>query len=199
MKRGPLPSPDFERQVKKTDIAGEFEDAIIADITNLSAVVDALALLAGTQVMTASGIATGSTADLIAHGANIYIIDGVQYYLAANAAGVAWAGGEVAVPQNTHGAFRLEVGADGTLDIVEAADNVTGYASAVLALAGLPAIQADHVSLGTVTVVNTAAAFTPDTTEFSAGTVTAVYAEPETVFESLVAALPTIVIPSPSC
>ena len=89
------------------------------------------------------------------------------------AAGTALAGSTI--PQNLYGAFRFQIGVDETLDLVAATDNVTGYASAVLALAGLPAIEAGHVSVGTVTVFHTdAGGFIPGTTDLDAvGTVVA--------------------------
>ena len=82
------------------------------------------------------------------------------------------------VPQNKYGAFRFEIGADETLDLVPADDNVTGYDSAVLALADLPAVGANHAVVGTFTVINTdVAGFIPGTTALDAGTVTVVYAD----------------------
>jgi allantoicase len=71
----------------------------------------------------------------------------------------------------------LEVGVDGTIDEIGATDNATGYASAALAVAGLPAVQTDHARLGYATVIHTGADFVGGTTEWTASGVTAVYVD----------------------
>jgi hypothetical protein len=187
---GPRPNPDFSNQVAASDAYDALATLVNANVDIIGSIAAGLSLLTGNQIMTAPGLAAGSTADLIAHGTTVFIIGGSAHVLTAAAAGVAWGGTESTVPKDTYGAFRLEVGADGTVDIVEAADNDTGYDSAALALAGLPAIQANHASLGTVTVTHTdAGGFVPDTTELGAEGVTAVFTDGTTLFESIVAAL----------
>ncbi|OQC20778.1 MAG: hypothetical protein BWX71_02524 [Deltaproteobacteria bacterium ADurb.Bin072] len=101
-----------------------------------------------------------------------YMINGVMYYVAsAETAPVD------TIPQNKYGAWALEVGTDGTIDEIGATDNATGYASAALAVAGLPAVQADHARLGYATVIKSDGEFTGGTTEWTAAGVTAVYVD----------------------
>ncbi len=99
------------------------------------------------------------------------------------AAGTALSGDNV--PEDTYGAWRLEIGDDDTVDIVPATDNATGYASAELAIAGLPAVSADHASLGVVTAMNDVGAFQPGVTSLSDGDVTATYTDADTLFEEI--------------
>ncbi len=82
------------------------------------------------------------------------------------------------VPQNTYGAWRLEIDVDGTVSIQAAGDNSTGYATVGLAVQGLPAESSTKAAMGYVTAINTAAAgFVPGTTSLSAGTVTATFTD----------------------
>ena len=101
-----------------------------------------------------------------------YMINGVMYYVAsAETAPVD------TVPINKYGAWALEVGTNGTIDEIGAAANTTGYASAALAVAGLPAVQTDHARLGYATVIHTGADFVGGTTEWSTAGVTEVYTD----------------------
>jgi hypothetical protein len=104
-----------------------------------------------------------------------YLIGSTYYFRAAVAAGTALSGSNV--PDGTYGAWALEIGANGTIDIIAATDNATGYGSASLAIAGLPAVAASHVRIGTVTAMNAGAVFIPGTTALDAGTVTEAYAD----------------------
>lgn len=101
-----------------------------------------------------------------------YMINGVMYYVAsAETAPVD------TVPINKYGAWALEVGTNGTIDEIGAAANTTGYASAALAVAGLPAVQTDHARLGYATVIHTGADFVGGTTAWTTAGVTAVYVD----------------------
>ena len=101
-----------------------------------------------------------------------YMINGVMYYVAsAETAPVD------TVPINKYGAWALEVGTNGTIDEIGAAANTTGYASAALAVAGLPAVQTDHARLGYATVIHTGADFVGGTTEWTTAGVTEVYTD----------------------
>ncbi len=101
-----------------------------------------------------------------------YMINGVMYYVAsAETAPVD------TIPQNKYGAWALEVGTNGTIDEIGAAANTTGYASAALAVAGLPAVQTDHARLGYATVIHTGADFVGGTTEWTTAGVTEVYTD----------------------
>lgn len=157
----------------------------ITDLTTL--VNDIRAKLKGDYILNATGLGVGSTAANVASIAFDFIINGVGYKKAAVAAGTALSGDDI--PDGTYGAWRLEIGADGTVDIIEAADNATGYASAVLAVAGLPAVSADHASMGVVTASNAGAVFDPGTTELSHANVTEAYTDGDTAFEAIGAAV----------
>ncbi len=82
------------------------------------------------------------------------------------------------IPQSKYGAYRLEIGPDGTIEIVEAEANATGYVTAAQAVAGLEVESSDNCCMGYITVINTAAVFVPGTTSLSTGgTVTATYTD----------------------
>lgn len=176
--RGPYPSPVMQDAMKETK-------ALIDALQTLTN--DIRAKLKGDYIISTTGLGIGSTPANVANIAFDFGINGIVYKKAAITAGTALSGDDV--PQSTYGAWRLEVGANGTADIIEAAANATGYASAALAIAGLPALSADHVSMGVVTAINSAAAFVPGTTDLDAGTVTDTYADGETMFEAIGAAV----------
>jgi len=120
-------------------------------------------------------LAVGSTATAVSNGAFNFQINGRSYAKAAVAAGTA--PGNDVVPQSTYGAVAFDIGINGTIDVIEAGANATGYATAVLAIAGIAAVAADHVRMGTVTVIKSDGAFTFGTTELSAANVTEVYTD----------------------
>lgn len=127
-------------------------------------------------------LAIGSTAANVSNVAFEYVINGNLYNKAAVAAGTA--PGNDVVPQSTYGAVALDIGADGTIDAVEAAANATGYASAALAVAGLPAVAADHARMGWVTVTKSDGAFTFGTTDLDAANVTAAYTDAPSIIDN---------------
>lgn len=143
--------------------------------------------LQGNYLLTDPSLGVGSAATNVASGAFYYSIGGNMYLKAAVAAGTA--PGNDVVPEDTYGAVALDIGADGTIDVVEASGNATGYASAALAIAGLAACASDHVRIGTVTVMKSDGAFTFGTTELSATNVTAVYNDATTMFNAIGAAV----------
>lgn len=134
---------------------------------------DVLKILAGDYLVTTPTLAIGSTPANVSTVAFTFVVNGVQYQKSAVAAGTA--PGNDVIPQNTYGAVALDIGADGTIDVIEAADNATGYASAALAVAGIAAVAADHVRLGTVSVIKTDGAFTFGTTSLADAAATVVY------------------------
>jgi hypothetical protein len=85
--------------------------------------------------------------------------------------------GNDVIPQGKYGAVALDIGADGTIDAVEATDNATGYDSSALALAGLPAVAASHIRIGTVTATKSDGDFTFATTALNAANTTVAYAD----------------------
>jgi len=140
------------------------------------------ATAAGEYVLTTPALSVGlAAADDVTTGAFNFIINGVSY---AKAAAETAPGNDV-IPQNTYGAVALDIGANGTIDAIEAADNATGYASAVLAIAGVAAAASDHCRLGYVTAMKSDGAFTFGTTELSAANVTEAYTSTIPIFDIL--------------
>ena len=121
------------------------------------------------------GLRIGTTKTNIRTDRFSFLIGSTFYTSPDIAAGTALSGSDV--PDGTYGAWALDIGTDLTIHCTEATDNATGYASAVLAIAGLPAVAASHVRVGTVTASNTGAVFDPGVTELDAATVTEAYAD----------------------
>jgi len=97
-----------------------------------------------------AGLAIGTADTTAVQNVNAfdYDISRNSYYLAA-ATETSLSGSNV--PQNKYGAFRLEVASDGTVSVVEADDNSTGYNTPALAVQGLA---------GTSTLRSTSLSFT---------------------------------------
>ena len=95
--------------------------------------------------------------------------------------------GNDVIPQGTYGACAFDIGVDGTIDAIEATGNATGYASAALAAAGLPAPATGHARMGYVTATKSDGAFTFDTTNLNASNSTVAYTEGTTLFDALTA------------
>ena len=123
-------------------------------------------------VLSDPGLTYGSAAAKLKISNTWVVINGVLQYVASAETAPA-----DTIPKNTYGAWALEVGVDGTIDEIGAAANTTGYASAALAVAGLPAVQTDHARLGYATVIHTGADFVGGTTEWTTAGVTAVYVD----------------------
>lgn len=132
-------------------------------------------------------LAIGSTNTRVATGAFDYSINGTLYAKAAVAAGTI--PGNDVVPIGTYGAVALDIGIDGTIDAVEAPANATGYASAALAAAALPAVELEHVRIGYVTASKSDGAFTFGTTALNAANTTVAYTDTtvETAWTDLLA------------
>ena len=148
---------------------------------------DIRSALKGDYMVSKPGLAIGSTAANVSNVAFTYQIGGVQYSKAAVAAGTA--PGNDVIPQSTYGAVAFDIGADGTIDVIEAGDNSTGYASAALAIAGCADAASDHARMGYVTVTKSDGAFTFGTTDLDAANVTAAYTDGDTAFEAIGAAI----------
>jgi len=143
--------------------------------------------LQGNYILSTPGLAIGSTADLVSSIAFQFSIGGVVYNKAANAVGTA--PGNDVIPEDLFGACAFDIGVDGTIDAVEAAANSTGYASAVLAAAGIPAAAAGHARMGYVTVTKSDGAFTFDTTNLDAANTTVAYTLGTSLLDAVTAAL----------
>ncbi len=129
--------------------------------------------ISSTGIKTGAALAIGSTNTAVANGAFEFDIAGTGYAKAATAAGTA--PGNDVVPQGKYGVVAFDIGADGTIDAVEATDNATGYDSAALAIAGLPAVESAHTRMGYVTASKSDGDFTFGTTALDAANTTVVY------------------------
>jgi hypothetical protein len=127
-------------------------------------------------------LAIGSTPTAVASAAFEYIINGNLYNKAAVTAGTA--PGNDVVPEDLYGAVAFDIGADGTIDAVEAAANATGYASAALAVAAIPAVAADHARMGWVTAIKSDGAFTFGTTQLDAANSTVAYTDAPSIIDN---------------
>lgn len=129
---------------------------------------------ATTGLTASAALAIGSTPTAVASGAFTFDIAGTGYSKSAVAAGTA--PGNDTIPQNKYGAVAFEIGADGTIDAIEATDNATGYDTALLAVAGLPVVAASHTRMGYVTAMSTeAGGFVFGTTSLAAANTTVAY------------------------
>lgn len=132
-------------------------------------------------MLTSAGLAIGSTSKNVANGLFNYFIAGVPYSKPAFGAGTSPATGTAddTILQGKYGAIGFEIGADNTIDVIDAPGNDTGYTTAALALAGLASVsvQAGHVRIGTVTAMRSSGgAFVFGTTSLSAENTTVAYA-----------------------
>jgi cell division septation protein DedD len=118
-----------------------------------------------------------------------YCIGGKMYVKAAVAAGTA--PGNDVIPQNKYGAVAFDIGADGTIDVIEAGDNATGYDSAALAKAGLAAAAADHARVLTITAMDTDEAFTFGTSDLDHAGATVAIEDGSFAFDAIGAAVAT--------
>ena len=131
--------------------------------------------LQGDYILTSPALAIGSTTQNVANGAFDFTVNGKPYKKAAVTAGTA--PGNDVIPQSKYGAVALDIGADGTIDVIEAGDNATGYTTAALAIAGVAAVAADHARMGYVTATKSDGAFTFGTTALNAANTTVAYTE----------------------
>lgn len=170
-----------------TELVADHEtsrDAVAEIITNFNTLRNNLA---GDYLDSTAALAIGSSKPNVATGAFEFHVNGIEYQKAAVAAGTALSGDNL--PTAKSGAWALDIGADGTIDITPAADNATGYADAATAAAAIPAVAADHVRLGYVTVDNASGGdFDPGTTDLDAVGLTVVYTD-ATLSSQLPAAL----------
>jgi len=125
-------------------------------------------------VLTTPTLAIGTTASQVSTIAFNYVINNVSYAKTAVAAGTA--PGNDIIPQSKYGAVALDIGANGTIDAIEASGNAAGtYTSAALAIAGVAAAASDHVRLGYVTATKSDGAFTFGTTALNVANSTVAY------------------------
>jgi len=167
-----------------------FERVLYEEFNALATAVQAF--LGADAVLTSAALAIGSTTHAAAHAVLNVRIGGTSYTKAANSTGITL--GNDVVPQSTYGAVALDLGIDGTVDATEATANATGYVSAALAAAGLPAVAANHIRVGYVTATKSDGAFTFGSTALNAANTTVAYTNttPLAVDMSTVSLLSTI-------
>ena len=137
----------------------EWLDELRVVVSDTKTLVNAIKASFTAGLMSAPALAIGSgDKTAVANALFYYMINGVIYAKAADTAGTE--PGNDVIPDGTFGACAFDIGIDGTIHATEAAANATGYGSAALAIAGIPAVAASHVRMGTVTAKDTGAAFT---------------------------------------
>ena len=184
------------------EASGEHQD-IFRLLTNMAEVVnelqadhatfrlatgDIIAKLQGNYVTGVAALAIGSTPANVATAAFDFMIGGKKYTKAAVTAGTA--PGNDVVPTGLFGAVALDIGANGTIVAIEAAANATGYASAALAVAGLPASTTGIARIGWVTATKSDGAFTFGTTALDAANSTVAYTDAPTLANAITLAAP---------
>ena len=176
---------------------GMSQKALVAFLTNTITMVNGLKTLlnsirntlAGDSLMCAPGLAIGSDTSAVAHAALHYTINGNIYYVAADAVGTK--PGNDVIPTGKYGAVAFDIDATGTIGVSEAAVNATGYNTALLAIAGIPALASDKVRLGTVTATKSDGNFTFGTTALNAANSTVAYTSATTALASVGSAIST--------
>ena len=164
-------------------------EATQLEVSSLRSVVNGIyAALAGNYLVVQPTLAIGTTVQNVSNLAFYYSIAGAVYYKAAVAAGTA--PGNDIVPQAKFGAVAFDIGVNGTIDAIEAPANATGYASALLAAAALPAPAAGHARMGYVTATKSDGTFTFGTTALNAANSTVAYTDYLTVFNAATTVTP---------
>lgn len=123
-------------------------------------------------------LAIGSTTTAVSSVEFHYVIGTssgtVVYKKAAVAAGTA--PGDDVIVATKYGAVAFDIGANGTIDAIEATGQAAAqFTTAAAAVAALPACASDHVRIGHVTATKSDDAFTFGTTALNAANTTVVY------------------------
>ena len=164
-------------------------EATRSEVSSLRSVVNNIyGALSGNYLVVQPTLAIGTTVQNVSNLAFYYSIAGTVYYKAAVAAGTA--PGNDIVPQAKFGAVAFDIGVNGTIDAIEAPANATGYASALLAAAALPAPAADHARMGYVTATKSDGSFTFGSTALNAANSTVAYTDYLTVFNAATTVTP---------
>jgi len=113
-------------------------------------------------LLTSAGLAIGTTKTNVSNPIFTHYIGAVAYYQPANLAGSPL--GSDVIPQDKYGAVALDINSEGTITVISARQNLTGYITESAAIADLPDPDSNNVRLGFVTVMRSTAAFTFGTT-----------------------------------
>lgn len=145
--------------------------------------------LAGDEMMGDGDCAQASSdTTAVDIGAFDFIVNGVMYSEAAN---TDVALGDTDTTDNGEVAgYAFDIGADGTVDAIAAADNAGGdYADAAAALAALPAVTSDHVRICTLTVAADTGTFVAGTDDPDDANTTATFTDQTTAFAGIASAV----------
>lgn len=149
--------------VEKGFTLGDWLDGLRAVVSETKDLANALKASFTSGLLSYPALAIGSgDKTAVAHATFYYMINGVIYAKTADGAGIE--PGNDVIPDGLFGAVAFDIGIDGTIHAIEASANATGYASAVLAVAGIPAVASAHVRMGVVTAKDVGEAFTFGTT-----------------------------------
>ena len=117
-------------------------------------------------------IGTSSTRK-VKNSAFYYSISGYSYYKASTETSLSGDN----IPQGKYGAWRLEINTSGSISIVEASDNATGYTTPAKAIEGLSSESSSKACMGYVTATNSGGVFVPGSTLMDAANVTATFTD----------------------
>ena len=170
-----LPDAFAKVFIEKGYTLDQWLDELRAVQVEIKALVNVIKASFTVGLMSKPTLAIGSTVQNVSNVAFFYMVNGAIYAKTADAVGVA--PGNDVIPDGKFGAVALDIGVNGTIDVIEASANATGYDSAALAVAGLPAVEADHVRIGTVTASDTGEAFTFGTTSLAHAGATVAYTD----------------------
>lgn len=158
---GKVMNPDAFNQVfaEKGYTLDEWLDELRLVVSDTKTLANAIKASFTAGLLSAPTLAIGNGGKTaVANGLFYYMIAGTIYAKALDAVGTA--PGNDVIPDGLFGACAFDIGIDGTIHAIEAAANATGYSTALLAIAGIPAVAASHVRMGTVTAKDTGEAFT---------------------------------------
>ena len=133
------------------------------------------------HLLTTPTLAKGSDVSAVQYAAFSYVINGAAYSIIANTVGID--PGDDIILEDTYGAAAYDIVAAGTISVVEAAANATGYASAALAIAGVPAVATNKARMGYVTAMKSDGAFTFGTTALEVANSTCAYVSTATAYD----------------
>jgi len=160
---------------------GISQDALVAYLCNVkNSVNEIVNALHGDYVESNTQLSAGTNTCKILHCAGYYRINGEMKALTGACIDVTGC----AVPACTYGAWRVERSATATC-VIPATANATGYATAALALAGLPALTADNASLGTIVLVNGTCDFVPKTVALDCADICITFADGTTTANAI--------------
>jgi hypothetical protein len=155
---------------RPTSTIGSDERQTVVSFNQLCyALQNLLAIEAGADGPVTTGALSRGTTVTLATAAQVISINAVKVALAAQTAQAFGALGTI--PEATWGLIAVERVAAGTTTFVSAADNyTTGYATAELAIADLPAITADRVRIGYLTILAGTGGWVAGTDALAGGT-----------------------------